>query len=76
MSAWAALAGPLFVVTTALLDPFAFFQPTVQLRPDDRAAMDDARCAVERRLRAEAVDVLESLRERLESGEPPRRSTE
>ncbi len=39
MSAWAALAGPLFVVTTALLDPFAFFQPTVQLRPDDRAAM-------------------------------------
>lgn len=38
MSGWAALTGPL-VVTAALLDPFAFFEPTLQLQPADRAAM-------------------------------------
>ncbi len=39
MSAWAALAGPIAVAAAALLDPFAFFQPTVQLQPADRAAI-------------------------------------
>lgn len=39
MSAWAAVAAPLIVATAALLDPFAFFQPTVQLQPADRAAI-------------------------------------
>jgi hypothetical protein len=34
------------------------------------------RRTVEQRLREEAVNVLDSLRDRLESGDPPQRSTE